>query len=311
MKRIISFVLALSALAFSVLFALFGGNTQKIQQEEGYSGILRLWHIDSFEGGKGSRASFLNAAAGKYEKKNDGLYIMVNTYTVAGAEAALASGERPDLLSFSCGLDGAAGICRALNVRFAGGVIGSDCYAYPWCGGKYYIFCLENDFSSLSAETLLISEGGNNLPRVAAALLGVTGEIDALSSTSAYVQFLNGKYKYLLGTQRDLCRFATRGVTVYRKEIEEYADLFQYIAITAKDDKDLAACAGFINSLLSEETQETLDKIGMFSVSELQPKTTLSAFVSSAGLTAAREEGEKALRTGEIKILKTYLKSLN
>lgn len=311
MKRILSFILSLFALLFCVLFALFGKPAAKAPQEEEVGGILRLWHIDSFEGGKGSRASFLNRVAGKYEKGRDGLYIMVNGYTVEGAEEALSKGACPDLLSFSCGVEGAAQICRALDVRFEGGVLGGACYAYPWCGGKYFLFCLENDFSSLSAENLLISDGGNNLPWVAACLHGVTGEIQSADSTSAYVQFLNGKYKYLLGTQRDVCRFDTRGATVYRQELVEYGDLYQYIAVTAREEKDVAACTGFVNFLLSSEIQESLADIGMYPVKDTAAKSTLSAFVSKAGLQEAREESRRALRTGEIKILKTYLKSLN
>lgn len=311
MKRIVSFLLSLFALLFCGFFALFGKNTSKPSGEKSYSGILRLWHIDSFEGGKGSRASFLNKAAGKYEKQHDGLYIMVSGYTVEGAEAALSEGVCPDLLSFSCGVEGAAQICRALNLRFEGGVVGDHCYAYPWCGGKYYFFCLENDFSSLSAENLLISDGGNNLPWVAASLYGITGEAQTVDSTSAYVQFLNGKCKYLLGTQRDVCRFDTRGVSVYRQEINEYSDLYQYIAVTAKEEKDVAACMGFVDFLLSSEIQESLADIGMYSVKDTAAENTLSAFVSKAGLQSALKESRRALRTGEIKILKTYLKSLN
>lgn len=310
-RQIVSSVLALAALLFCTLFVFLGGNGKTQPQEEQYGGILRLWHIDSFEGGKGSRASFLNRAAGKYEKQNSGLYIMVTGYTVDGAEAALAAGERPDLLSFSCGIEGTAEICRALDISFQGGVIGGDCYAYPWCGGKYYLFCLENDFSSLSADNLLVSDGGNNLPWVAAALYGIQGAVNSADSTSAYVQFLNGKYKYLLGTQRDVCRFAARGATVYRQELTEYSDLYQYIAVTTREEADIAACKGFVSSLLSEDTQSELESIGMYSLREISVQNTLSAFVGRTGLEETARQGKQALETGEIKILKTYLKSLN
>lgn len=310
MKHVISVVLCLSVIVFGGIYVFFIGapheNPAVVQ-----GGILRLWHIDSFEGGKGSRAAFLNRAAMQFEKKNEGVYIMVNTYTAEGASKAVAAGERPDLLSFSCGIDGAAELCRSLSPRFSGGEIGEKCYAYPWCGGEYFIFCLENDFSSLSADTLLLSDGGENLPWVAAALCGVTGNAPSEDSTSAYVHFLNGKYRYMLGTQRDACRFQTRGVIVYSRPLTEYNDLFQYIAVTTPDEDALAACEGFVSSLLSAETQQKLSDIGMKSAKDLTARYTLSAFADKNAVRELREKGKNALVSGDIKILKTYLKALN
>ncbi|MBQ9081108.1 MAG: hypothetical protein IJY26_00535, partial [Clostridia bacterium] len=199
----------------------------------------------------------------------------------------------------------------ALSVRFSGGEIGESCYAYPWCGGGYFLFCLEDDFSSVNAQNLLLSVGGKNLPWVAAALHGVSGEIASEDSTSAYVHFLNGKYRYMLGTQRDVCRFQTRGVNVYRQDLTEYNDLYQYIAVTTPDKDAASPCEGFISLLLSEETQKTLSDIGMYPVSSIKPQHTLSAFVSESALAEVRDKGKSALINGDVKILKNYLKALN
>ena len=142
-------------LAVGVGYVFLQNKNAKAETKEKYNGILRLWQIDSCEGGKGSRAAFLNRVAAKFEKKHGGVYVMVTGYTAEGAAAAIAEGDAPDLISFSCGVDGLAELCLALTERFEGGVIGDGCYAYPWCAGRYYLFSLEEDFSAVSAETFV------------------------------------------------------------------------------------------------------------------------------------------------------------
>ena len=61
--------LALCILLFSCLFAYPASNRRGEQLPQENAGILRLWHIDSFEGGVGSRAAFLRGAAKIFEKK--------------------------------------------------------------------------------------------------------------------------------------------------------------------------------------------------------------------------------------------------
>ena len=313
MKRIISIVICAILLLSAGAYAFFAPSSAGGTAETGENDtrILRLWHIDSFEGGKGSRAAFLSRVASEFEKREENVYVMVRTLTLQGAAEALQAGDVPDLLSFSCGLDGVAENCHRLQYSFGGGEVDGGTYAYPWCAGKYYFFCLEDDFTALSAETLVLSEGGNNLPAAAAALSGIVGGVRSEDSTSAYVHFLNGKYRYMLGTQRDVCRFQTRGVNVFSKALTAYSDLYQYIAVTTSDENKESLCGAFIDLLLSDEIQEGLSDIGMYSLKDSVADNTLSAFVSKEGLSSAREAAAEALQSGEIKILKSYLKTLN
>jgi hypothetical protein len=210
-------------------------------------------------------------------------------------------------------LDGIAEKCVELPYSFVGGEIGGKTYAYPWCAGRYYYFSKENDFSSISAEKLLLSKGGENVPEAAAALSGMAGggEIEAEDSTSAYVDFLNGKYQYLLGTQRDVCRFASRKAEVYTMPVNEYSDLFQYLAVTAQEKAEISLCLAFLDYLLSDEVQADLSSIGMYSAGDVKVKTTLSAFADSGGVEEVQSLAEGAIASGEMKILKSCLKSLN
>ena len=66
--------------------------------------VVLIWNVDTFEGGKGSRASFLNRVARLAEQTSDGVYYRVISYTAEGAQSAMAEGNYPDLLSFGIGL---------------------------------------------------------------------------------------------------------------------------------------------------------------------------------------------------------------
>ena len=67
-----------------------------------------------FEGGKGSRKDSVSRVAKAYEKTQKSLYMSVIEQTVEGAEQKLSQGIKPDLISFSPGLDGVEGIAKRL-----------------------------------------------------------------------------------------------------------------------------------------------------------------------------------------------------
>ena len=79
------------------------------------------------------------------------------------------------------------------------------------------------------------------------------------------MRFLSGKYKYLLGTQRDVCRFASRGVNVYCRPLGEFSDLYQYIGVLTDDEALKGICEDYIDALLGAEMQKKLTEIGMLS----------------------------------------------
>lgn len=270
--------------------------------------VIRVWNVDTFEGGKGSRTAFLKKAAAKAEKSNGGAYYLVSSYTAEGAKQAFSEGDTPDVLSFGVGLSVGAEHSLPLSYRFSGGETEEGCLAVPWCRGGYALFCLQDDFTKQG--TTVISCGGSNLPQVAASLAGINGE--ECDSLSAYVNFLDGKYDYLLGTQRDLCRFASRGISVYVKPLGEYCDLYQYISLLSAEKR--ADCTAFLQTLLSEEMQSSLSSIGMYPVnggtdalSSVKAARTLSVFSSARALDELRSLARKE---GEAKNISKYLKSI-
>ncbi len=280
-KKLIFFFLPASIIIAALLCLLFFPKRNAEAHEE--KRVVTVWNVDTFEGGKGSRTSFLRAVAHTVEGEREGVYFLVSSYTLEGASAALAKGEKPDLLSFGVGLSDGAECSIPLPYSFSGGEFGGKCRAVPWCMGGYFLFSLTDDFEK--AGNCAISVGGSNLAFLSAHIERISGE--EIEAQAAYVGFLNGKYRYLLGTQRDICRFASRGKTVYRRPLEKYNDLFQYISLTKEEHRGDALA--YIAELLSERTQEKLSDIGMFSVKSDTGTRTPCVFSDREALLRIRE----------------------
>lgn len=293
-----------AAVPFAVLFAVFcalaffprGKKTDAAEQR-----IVSVWNVDTFEGGKGSRTAFLARAARLAEKKNENVFYYVTSYSAEGFFAAAERGELPDALSFGIGLGEIAGLCLPLGRAFAGGETADGCLAYPWCGGGYVLYSKDNNFSD--GGRTAISSGGENLPDVAAALAGIKGE--RVPSTEAYTGFLSGKYRYLLGTQRDRCRFAARGTAVCERPLGAYCDLYQYFAVLSREKRD--DCLALLGALLSEEVQGALSDIGMESTEGRGGTWTANVFTPAEALREIEERAEG----GELaKFPEKYLKTV-
>ena len=241
--------------------------------------VLSLWHADTFEGGKASRAAFLKRAAAEYGKKNGGVIVLVSSYTTAGLKAAFEKGETPDLVSFGIGAEVNPGRFAPLSAEFTKGLkigagagvsgAGKAALAVPWCMNCYALYTEKGDFSNASAENVLVSSGGNNLAEAAFsfAFAGEKLQGGAKESVAAYAAFLSGEKKFLLATGRDLYRFAARERRVKAKFLPGYNDLYQQIGVISarSGEKKAAAGAAFISYLLSETVQKKLPQIGMFS----------------------------------------------
>ena len=315
MKRLITLtavsilIIILSPLSFYKIL------TAKEQEKTvNYGTVVRLWHIDNFEGGRGSRADFLAARAAEFEKSNAKIHILITVHTKESAALSFESGIYPDAISYGTGFSDAAETARPMtSLDFAAGQISGKTYAYPWCCGGYGIFSLkgEIDRSNLKGRIVLNRAGG----AAAAALNGISLENFVIDDgTSAYVDFLNGKYDYLIGTQRDIARFETRGAQVYFSPLESFSDMFQYITIMTDDNAKSAIARAYINHLLSAASQKKLTAIYMLSQThgiydsqsphlyELErnrPKTTLPTFTAGKYLDEFYENALLALKGNE------------
>lgn len=234
-----------------------------------YKGILTLWHIDTFEGGVGSRKQFLLSVSREFEKANEGVLVMAVDYTAENAEKAMESGKFPDLISYGAGVkvNNLQPIETSRAESISGGGYNDETYALCWCRGGYCI--IENpDYKDTknSENKLIVSQGEYTNPLVAYAISGRTAQnFEILSPLNAYIKFTAGKAKYLLGTQRDVNRLILRGMDFTVRPLSEYNDLYQYVSVVSNDGVKAAYAQKFAAFLTSDSVQRKLDRIGMYS----------------------------------------------
>ena len=141
LSRVIVIILTLLCVGFT---ALFGADKIKEKKEIikpiEFKGVLNLWHIETFEGGHGSRKQFLIDVATSFEKENDGVLVMVVSHTPTSANEALKNGETPDMISYGAG--SVYTDMKQINcvLDFVGGKVEDKIYAVPWCKGGYVLF---------------------------------------------------------------------------------------------------------------------------------------------------------------------------
>ena len=259
--------------------------------------ILTLWHVETFEGGVGSRGDFITGRAVEFGKK--GRHVLVKTHTIESAKESLKKGEKPDLVSFGIGADFVVPMAKRVTLTVAGEKVKSR--AFVWAQGGYFLFRKSGDESPI--KTLTISDGGKNLPLGAANLTGVKYEnIETVKSTDAYLKLISGNTDAMLGTQRDIRRFTVKNFAYTATPLEKYNDLYQYVAITTDVEDKLPTAKAFAEYLLSEKTAKKISSLYMipryFSLTDspLQSydasknEKTISPFISLLNLETLKED---------------------
>lgn len=264
--------------------------------------VLTLWQIDSFEGGRGSRAEYLRSLAQDYAKTAN-VYIEVTALSSDAARTNISAGVVPDIISYGAGFYGVESLVL-------------EGYGKAWCRGAYCLIALSGtDFSSVSTANTVINEGKDNLVSVAALFSGLQGA-DYAAPTSAYVSLISGEYDFLLGTQRDVIRLQTRGESFEVKPLPEFNDLYQYISVLTRDGEKAAVAEEYINYVLLHG--ESLTRIGMLCDGETLYSDEMHALegvdfsytIPAVASSGAVDEIKKAARSGDINLLKSLLKPL-
>ena len=138
------------------LFSKFIGNKSE------YQGIIKLWNVDTFEGGSSSRASYLENLALAFEKKNKGLYIKVENITPSEMIANINIGVYPHLFSFGTGVAGylkekmidlPGDFAKLIRSNFySAGLMGSSLKAVAWAVGGYSLISTSEKIENAGKE---------------------------------------------------------------------------------------------------------------------------------------------------------------
>jgi len=259
--------------------------------------FLELWNIDTFEGGKASRSAFLEKRAIAFQKDNTNVYVVMRNLTLIQAEIQLANGIQPDFISFGTGAGELfESYCVDLSKNF--GVrsdlsVGGKGKAVPWCMGGY-VLCSLGDVDISEVDNVLNTDTENGtlgFGYESSVALNALNEnitvssqnIDAIyinslnygySQYSAYEDFLDKRFDVLLGTQRDFYRLENRLSIGALSDcnfnyLGGYTDLLQWFAVTTTDESKQVIAEQFIEYVLSENVQQKLTDIGMFSVLDI------------------------------------------
>ena len=290
------------AIAISAPVLTFSRNKTEVQGD-GKMTVLSVWQIDSFEGGKGSRASYLQKIANEFSEKYD-CYLTVTALSADAARMNLSGGTVPDIVSYGSGMHGLESHLK-----------GKTPYK-KWCNGGYCLLTLDEnaDFSDATAQNTVVNSGVGNLVDVAVLFEGLNGAKKE-NPTGAYVKLINGGYKYLFGTQRDIFRLKTRGVPFSVKPVETFNDLYQLISVTSESAEKSVYANAFIDYLI-----QTVDAsaLGLMSEGKKLYPDELSVmeginygYKLSVPVSAqTKEEIERAAANCDENKLKTLLKSL-
>lgn len=227
--------------------------------------VLTAWHVDTFEGGIGSRQDFLMKTAIEFERENKGVYVHIVKHTEESVADSFSKGLRPDIISFGNGVDGVLNYAKPLKTQvnnqfFSSATVDGRVYFYPYAYGVYATFAVDG----ASGDGTVISKGQNNLPLFLALKENLVGG-DCLPCIEAYTRLVSGKCARLLGTQRDAYRLLRRGLNFSVEAHTAFTDLVQYVAVTSGDDVKAELSIRFAEFLLSKKTQERLGEIGLFS----------------------------------------------
>ena len=240
-----------------------------IKEEEHVEGIFTLWHIAGFQSDGETISSYLSKCVKNFEKSHAYSFIEITSMTVEEAEARLAAGEQPDLISFPCGFFNS-------NSSFA--------QTTPYLFTTYLLY---------TNITLLSEEGIDTLSLPEFSDADIFSAAEALSSDKTYgfalraetsgcpaaalcffylnesetkdynfsvtkdaSAFEKGKAAFMIASQRYLIALSSASFELCALSPFRFTDLVQYMGVYKNEDKEAEALLKeFASSLLNEKNQ--------------------------------------------------------
>lgn len=302
-NNVIATVLILSFSVLALVWFIPRLPSKNTTELPSYQGVIELYNVETFEGGCGSRSSWLTNCASKFESSHKGLFVHVTNLTVEELADKLEQGSNFDIICFGRGVgngiqDKLCTLTSANNLNqsmlLAGQISGKQ-YALPLYSGCYMLFArqsmLSNDelLSNALSKTVTKKIGKNtvmlsplicgfthyNSPLSALSMSGGRGNVTPnvnVTQYNAYELFVANKTAVtLLGTQRDLYRLSARQSNGKIENLSccvlgGYTDLVQYVGVNSNCGTKLDSCIDFVEYLTSSAVQSTLVNLSLFSV---------------------------------------------
>lgn len=322
MKKISTLIYSIVSIVVIVVTVAFLRPSYTVFENKQTQIVLKLWQIDSFEGGAGSRTSFLKRIANSFSKENKNVLFLVTSHTKESAENLICTGVYPDIISYGpCGLDiiDKVRVLDGVDV-LDGGVQYKKRYAVSWCKGGYFHIKRGN------GGNIIVSENVYNSAVVSAVLNKIDISSALITSPQiAYENFIVKQNAELIGSQRDVIRLINRGVEFEATPLKNYNDLFQYVSIMSLDEERARLSEKFITYLLSEKSQKKLNEIKMLSTSfsgcyvdneyyteleKIVPEYTVFSLTDGNRLQEIKSAGVKAIKSNNLNELTNLLKQL-
>ena len=240
-------------------------NKPLYKENSGYKAIIQIWNLDTFEGGVGSRTSFLRQVAKEYSNKHSNILFLVTSHSISSATTLIEKGEYPDIISYGGGSLNLKNLAINLNgfEQNDGGKEGKFRYMLAWSKGGYLAV---KHKSTNKVSKVIVSEGEYNSASVAKLFSEYADyNSEVLVPSEAYLSFVTDKNSVLIGTQRDVFRLKSRELEFDSTPIYDYCDLFHYLSVINTNQEKNSYSLGFVNYLMSEKVQQSLYKIGMLS----------------------------------------------
>ncbi len=318
--RASSAILGILCVVFCVLLGGKISNTPKRLKSNTKQTVITLWHVDTFEGGQGSRKQFLLKTARRLESVEQGVLVSVIEHTPESIKDAFDKGQIPDMVSYANGIRVENLKEISINLEFSGGNVDGKTYALPWCRGGYVVIAKKSSKVNVTEnafENMIVSKGAFNQPLCALALEEIrVKNIKILSPQDAFWEFVNSKDGVMIGTQRDIVRANNLNLEISSRPLTKFNDLFQYVSVTTNDQAKNMLCQKYLSVLFSLETQKELTNLSMLSnyysigfenehlqkLQQLNSFSTLSAFADSLTLKNVHSLSEDVV-SGQINML--------
>ncbi len=276
LKKIINILVIVIFTTFCCMFCFNRYNSSHlIAGDNSALKVYEVWHIESFEGGGGSRFQYLKNLALLYEKTHPTDLFLIKLVQAEDVEELL-SASSPDLISFS--EQTAKTILPHLQTLennygvkdnfLNSAMFNNQLKGLPYIASGYCYFTKSEISSSENLE--LYTANSNSHSAISLLNNEIVNQNSTMTSFQCYCKFVNSKNIKLLGTARDLYRLQhlqNLGRLSFNCEpVNEFSDLIQYLGIINSSQ----AVNEFIEFVINDENQINLSKIGLFSTKNVK-----------------------------------------